>query len=967
MADDVSTRFGVDGIQGVLDALKQLRDEAKKTGEEGGSAFGALKEGISEVGKELVAFVAVGAVIEKTKELFSEVFNGAVSLSKLQQATGMSVQRLQALGQVAEEVGVSSETMNRGLELFTRNVGMAEQGSRKAGDAFGQLGININTLKQLSPDQQFDLVAQKLESLSNASQRAAIGSAIFGRSFLEMEPALKSVADEGLGGVIANMQRLGVLLDQDTINEMVAAKKSMHDVNDELKGLATQFLTGLMPAVNEAMDDFVKQTAGDNGGVGAMKKFGQIVGAIVETVEQVFENLGEHIAGTIVKIQNDIHALGSSIDAIKNHNFKGVREAFKEASVANQGIDDDLDKKSEAHAAKISHAWDIVLGNAQPDKAPAAAESKRAPIIPGVDSNTQAVGKARLAFIQAQLEAENQVFLAQSKQKLENEKAQYDAGKLSLQQYFADRKAILQQQYANEINILQARRGAIAAQPIATNDNGTGAYQKKAELAKIDGEIAAKQIEQTTAVASLQDQMQQEVLRNKEQQIAAEQKLLTIEGEKAEAARRGLDIETQKLALELQHSGASKDEVDKAVNDYKTQGLNRINFEDAKQNASDALNEMDRQIAAIKAKVSDGTLFPAQAEQQIMQLEQERLPQLQQLAQQMLDLANKTKTPGNPLGDQGMIAQAEQYAQKVDAIALSTNQLQQMIGQIKTAAENSLTNGFGTALDSIILKTNTVGGAFSKMFFDMATQLVQIEAKFLANKFFQWLTGSGQNGADGGINAAGNQSSGFLGSIGNLFSGIFGGSGGSGALGSASTTATTTANTAAVTANTTSQTALTTTNTSLIAALTANTAAVTASSASSGASDAGSWLSAIGTAASTSGYALGGRISGPGTGTSDSIPAMLSDGEFVVNANAVSKPGVLSLLHAINGTPGFSRGSAPAVKRFADGGAVAGAGVVQHNYHLAPEVPDHVIQKAVDNVVAGSIARQPQKIRNAIG
>ena len=30
-----------------------------------------------------------------------------------------------------------------------------------------------------------------------------------------------------------------------------------------------------------------------------------------------------------------------------------------------------------------------------------------------------------------------------------------------------------------------------------------------------------------------------------------------------------------------------------------------------------------------------------------------------------------------------------------------------------------------------------------------------------------------------------------------------------------------------------------------------------------------------------------GMINGPGTGTSDSIPAMLSDGEFVMTANAV--------------------------------------------------------------------------------
>ncbi|MGV8832152.1 MAG: tape measure protein [Devosia sp.] len=44
--------------------------------------------------------------------------------------------------------------------------------------------------------------------------------------------------------------------------------------------------------------------------------------------------------------------------------------------------------------------------------------------------------------------------------------------------------------------------------------------------------------------------------------------------------------------------------------------------------------------------------------------------------------------------------------------------------------------------------------------------------------------------------------------------------------------------------------------------------------------------------------ATGGHIRGPGTGTSDSIPARLSDGEFVVNAAATERN--LGLLHALN-------------------------------------------------------------------
>lgn len=58
------------------------------------------------------------------------------------------------------------------------------------------------------------------------------------------------------------------------------------------------------------------------------------------------------------------------------------------------------------------------------------------------------------------------------------------------------------------------------------------------------------------------------------------------------------------------------------------------------------------------------------------------------------------------------------------------------------------------------------------------------------------------------------------------------------------------------------------------------------------------------------GVATGGYITGPGTATSDSIPAYLSNGEFVVKAAAVDRYGT-NLLHNIN------------AMRFADGGYVS--------------------------------------------
>lgn len=73
-----------------------------------------------------------------------------------------------------------------------------------------------------------------------------------------------------------------------------------------------------------------------------------------------------------------------------------------------------------------------------------------------------------------------------------------------------------------------------------------------------------------------------------------------------------------------------------------------------------------------------------------------------------------------------------------------------------------------------------------------------------------------------------------------------------------------------------------------------------------------------------SGRATGGFISGPGSGTSDSILALVSNGEYVVNAAATARN--RPLLDAINGgsLPGFASGGI--VPRFATGGAVATGG-----------------------------------------
>lgn len=103
-------------------------------------------------------------------------------------------------------------------------------------------------------------------------------------------------------------------------------------------------------------------------------------------------------------------------------------------------------------------------------------------------------------------------------------------------------------------------------------------------------------------------------------------------------------------------------------------------------------------------------------------------------------------------------------------------------------------------------------------------------------------------------------------------------------------------------------------------------------------------------------HAMGGPVRGPGTGTSDSIPAMLSNGEYVIRAAAVRQYGY-GFLDAVNrGVAKFAQGgpvSRPSSSPtpFTTGGAVTNVNVIQNN----PVTRDPLRQLREDSemVVAG--------------
>lgn len=146
-------------------------------------------------------------------------------------ATGLSVQAVQALGYAAEQSGASVEDVAAAVESVNAKLAEATAGSDSAAQAFRQLGLDVNRLAAMSPEDRFAEIGVAIASLEDPLERAKAAQDAFGSSNANLvEMFAKGKA--GLAEMRAEAERLGLVMGQDQVaaaKELTAANKFLRD------------------------------------------------------------------------------------------------------------------------------------------------------------------------------------------------------------------------------------------------------------------------------------------------------------------------------------------------------------------------------------------------------------------------------------------------------------------------------------------------------------------------------------------------------------------------------------------------------------------------------------------------------------------------------------------------------------------------------------------------------------------
>jgi hypothetical protein len=153
------------------------------------SAFGGA---VRQMGMQVIAIGrAIWAPLIDGMGVFSQLGD---EVHKMALRTGFSTEALSELGFAAEQSGQDLTVVEAGIRGMQRTIRGAQRGLFTATDALKQLGLSFELLQDLSPEEQFKLLADRLSQVEDRSIRTGLALEVLGRSGMALLPLMEDGA-----------------------------------------------------------------------------------------------------------------------------------------------------------------------------------------------------------------------------------------------------------------------------------------------------------------------------------------------------------------------------------------------------------------------------------------------------------------------------------------------------------------------------------------------------------------------------------------------------------------------------------------------------------------------------------------------------------------------------------------------------------------------------------------------------
>jgi hypothetical protein len=279
---------------GKVQDLGEKQEQTAQKSESFKSALNGMVGGLKAtlVATAALAIAVVGLAGGMAKMVMSSA-SAADNLVEMSAKTGISVERLQELSYIGKQTGTDLETVTSANARLIRSMDYAAQGTGIQAEAFNKLGVSVvDSSGNLRNSQTvFQEALTKLGEMSNETERDAAAMALFGKSAQELNPLIKTSAEE-LGEMTESAHGFGAVMSDQAVSGLADLNDLLDGLKDGLRGtlgeISAAFLPGIKgmtPVVSGYMRDLVEIVQGSNGNLGSMASgIGGLLGKILSDI-----------------------------------------------------------------------------------------------------------------------------------------------------------------------------------------------------------------------------------------------------------------------------------------------------------------------------------------------------------------------------------------------------------------------------------------------------------------------------------------------------------------------------------------------------------------------------------------------------------------------------------------------------------------------------------------------------------
>jgi len=154
--------------------------------------------------------------------------NVGSELNDMSARTGIGTTALAELGYAAKMTGTDMGTVEKTIAKMQKNLGEIGPESKKVSEALSQIGLSASQLAGMSPEDQFQTIAERIGEIEDPTKQAATAMAVFGSSGKDLLPMM-----ENIKALRAEARELGIAPSP----ESIAAADAVGDAIDRMKAV----------------------------------------------------------------------------------------------------------------------------------------------------------------------------------------------------------------------------------------------------------------------------------------------------------------------------------------------------------------------------------------------------------------------------------------------------------------------------------------------------------------------------------------------------------------------------------------------------------------------------------------------------------------------------------------------------------------------------------------------------------